>query len=242
MSGRSCGALPTAMTCRWSVQSARSLARGVVARLVADGARNTHEWTEKKAQLLTGLDEVGLTTVFMDPEDGGFIDGPKNLALALVAFELSWVDAGAATCSLASNLALSPIHEKGTPEQRSTLHEPLRPAAPGRGPQTVARRLRPDRTAPLCRRRHRHPLRQDARGGMGRWEGADPPGGKARPFHHQHGFCQFRDRGGRFRRSPDQGERHGHPRRGGPGDLRPRRNHPQAGAPALLHDAIRSSA
>ena len=87
------------------VQSARSLARGVVARLVAEGARNTHEWTEKKAQLLTGFDEVGLTTVFMDPEDGGFLAGPKNLALALVAFELSWVDGGAATCSLASNLA-----------------------------------------------------------------------------------------------------------------------------------------
>ncbi len=113
-----------------AVQSARTLARGVVARLVAEGARSTHEWNEKKAQLLTGMDEMGLTTVFMDPEDGGFIAGPKNLALALVAFELSWVDAGAATCSLASNLALSPIHEKGTPEQRSYLHEALRPAAP----------------------------------------------------------------------------------------------------------------
>ncbi|MEI6702685.1 MAG: acyl-CoA dehydrogenase, partial [Deltaproteobacteria bacterium] len=50
------------------VQSARSIARGVVARLVAEGARNSHEWNEKKAQLLTGFDEIGLTTVFMDPE------------------------------------------------------------------------------------------------------------------------------------------------------------------------------
>lgn len=113
------------------IQSARSLARGVVARLVADGARNSHEWTEKKAQLLTGLDEVGLTTVFMDPEDGGFLAGPKNLALALVAFELSWVDGGAATCSLASNLALSPIHEKGTPEQRHTYMSRCVPPLPG---------------------------------------------------------------------------------------------------------------
>jgi len=31
-----------------AVQSARSLARGVVARLVADGARNTHEGNDKK--------------------------------------------------------------------------------------------------------------------------------------------------------------------------------------------------
>jgi alkylation response protein AidB-like acyl-CoA dehydrogenase len=114
-----------------AVQSARSLARGVVARLVADGVRNSHEWNEKKEQLLTGMDEMGLTTVFMDPEDGGFIVGPKNLALALVAFELSWVDAGAATCSLASNLALSPIHEKGTPEQRSYYMRLCVPPSPG---------------------------------------------------------------------------------------------------------------
>jgi len=114
-----------------AVQSARSLARGVVARLVADGARNTHEWNDKKEQLLTGFDEVGLTTIFMDPEDGGFITGPKNLALALVAFELSWVDAGAATCSLASNLALSPIHEKGTPEQRKFYMQRCVPPSPG---------------------------------------------------------------------------------------------------------------
>jgi alkylation response protein AidB-like acyl-CoA dehydrogenase len=114
-----------------AVQSARSLARGVVARLVAEGARNTHEWNDKKGELLTGMDEMGLTTVFMDPEDGGFIAGPKNLALALVAFELSWVDAGAATCSLASNLALSPIHEKGTPEQRSYYMRLCVPPSPG---------------------------------------------------------------------------------------------------------------
>jgi alkylation response protein AidB-like acyl-CoA dehydrogenase len=114
-----------------AVQSSRSLARGVVARLVAEGARNSHEWNDKKNQLLVGLDEAGLTTVFMDPEEGGFIVGPKNLALALVAFELSWVDGGAATCSLASNLALSPIHERGTPEQRSSYMSRCAPPLPG---------------------------------------------------------------------------------------------------------------
>ena len=80
----------------------------MVARLVAEGARNTHEWTDQKSELLTAFDQAGLTALFMDPHQGGFIEGPKNLALALVAFELSWVDAGAATCSLASNLALAP--------------------------------------------------------------------------------------------------------------------------------------
>jgi alkylation response protein AidB-like acyl-CoA dehydrogenase len=99
-------------------QSSRRVARGVVAPLVAAGARNSHAWTEEKAQLLKAFDEAGITTCFMEPSQGGFIEGPKNLALALVAYELSWVDAGAATGSLAGNLALSPIHERGTPEQR----------------------------------------------------------------------------------------------------------------------------
>ena len=81
----------------------------------------------------------------MDPEQGGFIEGPKNLALALVAFELSWVDAGAATCSLAGNLGLAPIHERGTPEQRDATTCGAPPAPAGRGPQDLARRLLPDR-------------------------------------------------------------------------------------------------
>ena len=83
------------------VQSARSVGRGIVARLVAEGARNSHEWTDRKNELLKAYDESGITAAFMEPEEGGFIAGPKNLALALIAFELAWVDAGAATGSLA---------------------------------------------------------------------------------------------------------------------------------------------
>jgi alkylation response protein AidB-like acyl-CoA dehydrogenase len=113
------------------VQSARAVARGPVARLVAEGARNSHEWTAQKAQLLTAFDESGITAAFMDPDQGGFIEGPKNMALALAAFELSWVDAGAATCSLATNLALAPIHERGTPEQRDTYMRRAVPPQPG---------------------------------------------------------------------------------------------------------------
>jgi alkylation response protein AidB-like acyl-CoA dehydrogenase len=99
------------------VQSARGVARGTVARLVASGERNTHEWTPGKEEMLEAFDHAGITAVFMEPEEGGFISGPKNLALALSAFELAWVDGGAATASLASFLALSPIHERGTQEQ-----------------------------------------------------------------------------------------------------------------------------
>ena len=114
-----------------SIQSARSIARSTVAKLVAEGARNTHEWTDQKGELLTAFDQSGLTALFMDPHQGGFIEGPKNLALALVAFELAWVDAGAATSSLASCLALAPIHEKGTPEQRDKYMAACVPPQPG---------------------------------------------------------------------------------------------------------------
>ncbi|MGB7847015.1 MAG: acyl-CoA dehydrogenase family protein [Candidatus Acidiferrum sp.] len=113
------------------VQSARSVARGPVAKLVAQGGRNSHEWTPGKAELLEAFDRSGITAVFMDPEQGGFIAGPRNLALALVAFELAWVDGGAATASLAGCLALAPIHERGTAEQRDHYMKLAAPAQPG---------------------------------------------------------------------------------------------------------------
>lgn len=113
------------------VQSTRAVARGPVARAVADGQRNTHDWTPAKAELLKHYDESGITSAFMDPSEGGYIEGPKNLALALLAFELSWVDAGAATASLAGNLGLSPIHERGTPEQKAYYMSKAVPAKPG---------------------------------------------------------------------------------------------------------------
>src|SRR5438270_4930063 len=100
------------------IQATRAVARGPVARLVASGGRNSHEWTESKAALLEAFDSAGITAVFMEPEEGGLFSGPKNLALALVAFELAWVDGGAATASLAGCLALAPIHERGTEAQQ----------------------------------------------------------------------------------------------------------------------------
>ncbi|MCU0772443.1 MAG: acyl-CoA/acyl-ACP dehydrogenase [Verrucomicrobia bacterium] len=119
------------------VQAARGVARGPVARLVAEGARNSHDWTPEKASLLPAFDESGITAAFLDPDQGGFIAGPKNLALALIAFELSWVDAGAATSSLAGNLGLAPIHERGTPEQRQKYVAGAAPVKPGENRQQV---------------------------------------------------------------------------------------------------------
>jgi alkylation response protein AidB-like acyl-CoA dehydrogenase len=113
------------------VQSARTVARGTVARLVAAGERNTHEWTPAKSEMLEAFDHSGITAAFMEPEEGGFIAGPKNLALSLAAFELAWVDGGAATASLASFLALAPIHERGTQEQVTRYKTLAAPPQPG---------------------------------------------------------------------------------------------------------------
>ena len=113
------------------VQSARSVARGTVAHMVAAGERNSHEWTPAKNEMLEAFDRAGITAAFMDPEEGGFISGPKNLALALAAFELAWVDGGAATASLAGFLALAPIHERGTPEQSRHYKALSAPPQPG---------------------------------------------------------------------------------------------------------------
>jgi len=113
------------------VQAAREVARGPVARLVAAGARQTHEWTPAKNAMLEDFDNSGITAAFLDAESGGYIAGPKNLVMALIAFELAWVDAGAATGSLAGCLALSPIHERGTEEQRAHYMALCAPAAPG---------------------------------------------------------------------------------------------------------------
>ncbi len=110
------------------VQSVRAVARGPVARAVANGARHSHQWTKEKDDLLREFDAAGITSVFLDPEFGGYLAGPKNLALALTAFELAWVDAGAATASLAGCLGLAPIHERGTPEQKA---EYMSRSAPG---------------------------------------------------------------------------------------------------------------
>src|SRR5271157_4577365 len=113
------------------VQSARGVARGTVARLVAAGERNTHEWTPGKNSMMEAFDRAGVTAAFMEPEDGGFIAGPKNLALSLAAFELAWVDGGAATAALASFLGLAPIQQRGTPEQTRHYMKLCAPPQPG---------------------------------------------------------------------------------------------------------------
>ena len=67
--------------------------------MVAAGERNTHEWTPAKREMMEAFDRAGIPAAFMAAGEGGFIVGPKNLALSLAAFELAWVDGGAATAA-----------------------------------------------------------------------------------------------------------------------------------------------
>ena len=170
-----------------------------MARLVAAGERNTHEWTAGKDEMMDAFDRAGITAAFMEPEEGGFIVGPKNLALGLAAYELAWVDGGAATASLAGFLALSPIHERGTQEQVTRYKTLSAPPQPGedRKPWRGAFAL----TEPIPY------VGVDAGMLSGKlrvaeWkDGAEPTAARrqARPLYHRHCLCQLRHCGGQLR-------------------------------------------
>lgn len=105
------------------VLATRSVARGVVARLVAEGERNSCQWTESKSRMLAAFDAAGISSLVVGAEHGGRIAGSRTLARALAAFELAWVDGGAAACSIALGFALAPLAEQATPPQRQEYLE-----------------------------------------------------------------------------------------------------------------------
>ncbi len=115
-------------------QASRQVARGLVARLVASGQRDTVEWTPEKAGLLAALDAARVSAIFADPRYGGASEGPTSLATAIAAFELAWVDGGAATCLVALGLALQPILCAGTEEQKARYVAASIPQADSRRP------------------------------------------------------------------------------------------------------------
>ena len=120
------------------VQSARGVARGPVARLVAGGGRNSHEWTPEKSQPAPTLSTKAASPPrFWTRNTAGSSPGRKILCWRCIAFELAWVDAGAATGSLAGNLGLAPIHERGTPEQRAKYIAAAAPLKPGENRKQV---------------------------------------------------------------------------------------------------------
>jgi len=114
-----------------AVQGARQTARGLVAHLVANGQRATHDWTPEKQSQFDAFDASGQTAAGLNMEYGGLFDGPRNLAMSLLSYETSWVDNGAATSSFVNDLAMGPIAELGTKEQKErymTLCAPGNPS------------------------------------------------------------------------------------------------------------------
>ena len=114
-----------------AIAGARQTARSVVARLVANGQRFTHEWTPEKQSLFDAFDASGMTAATLNADCGGLFEGPRNLAMSLVTYETAWVDNGAATSSFVNDLAMGPIAEMGTPEQKTkymTLCAPGNPS------------------------------------------------------------------------------------------------------------------
>ena len=71
------------------------------------------------------------------PRKSGYLAGPKNLALALTAFELAWVDAYGAIC----DVLLWPRSTSAAPEQRAHYMALAVPPAPERHPWRGAFRL-----------------------------------------------------------------------------------------------------
>jgi len=124
--------LPTVYDLQMLVQGARAVARGPVARLVAAGGRNSHEWTAEKASSPAALRRKRHhRRRFWNREDGGFIAGPKNLALALIAFELSWVDAARPRAGLAGIWAWPRFTNAGRRRQRARYVANAAPLKPG---------------------------------------------------------------------------------------------------------------
>ena len=101
-----------------AIAGARNTARTVVARLVANGQRFTHEWTSEKQAMFDAYDASGVTAATLNADCGGLFEGPRNLAESLLTYETAWVDNGAATSSFVNALAMGPIAELGTPEQK----------------------------------------------------------------------------------------------------------------------------
>ena len=140
----------------------RAVARGPVARAVANGERNTHDWTAGKDALLKnvrrsrhhlGLHGAKRRRLHRRPEE--FPAGVAGLRVVL----------GGRRRRHGQPRGQSRfIPHSRTRHARTArlLHEPRRAAQTRRGPQTLALRLRAHRTAAVRRRRNRHARRQSS--------------------------------------------------------------------------------
>ena len=61
-----------------AVAGARSVARGTVAKLVADGQRASHDWTPEKQGAFDAFDASGITASTLKQEFGGRTWPPRS--------------------------------------------------------------------------------------------------------------------------------------------------------------------
>ena len=99
------------------IDAARQVASDVVAPQRAAGLGSVCAWTAENERILASFDAAGLTSLV----SAGSRDWAVRSGLA--AWELAWVDGGAATLNLSGSLARMPVHAFGTPAQRERYLE-----------------------------------------------------------------------------------------------------------------------
>ena len=199
------------------VQSARAVARGPVARLVAAGGRNSHEWTPAKASCSTPSTGPASRPSSWSPSRAD--SSPARRIWRWRWWRSNWRGsmAGAATGKPGRLLALAPIHERGTPEQRAHYMQFAAPPQPGedRKPWRGAFCL----TEPI-------PYvgvdtgMLNGKLSVAEWKDGEEPMlqvEKRGRFITNIGVRQFRDGRGGLRRPAHQGQLHGDPGRRRPG-------------------------
>ena len=179
------------------VQSARAVARGPVARLVANGGRNSHEWTEAKAESARRI---------RYRRDHRRLHGTRSTAASSPARRIwrwRWLRLNWPGWTAAPRPPVWPVvwrwrrfTNAAPPEQQRQVHEVGRAASSRRRPQALAGRVLPDRAHPLRRRGYRHVEWESPHRRVEAGRRAGSAGGKARALHHQHRLCQFCDGGG----------------------------------------------
>ena len=126
------------------VQSARAVARGPVARLVAaGGAQHARVDRRRRTRCSRRSTSAGITAVFIDPEQGGFIDGPEEpgagagrLRAGLGGRRRGHRQPGAATSRSRRSTSAAP------PSSARIYMRPRAPPQPGEDRAAVARRVR----------------------------------------------------------------------------------------------------
>ena len=119
------------------VQSARAVARGPVARLVAEGARNSHDWTDAEGPAAEGLRRVRASPrLSWSRSRAGSSRGRRTWRWRWSPSSWPGWTPAPPPAAWPATWRLAPIHERGTPEQRDTYMRHAVPPKPGEDRKT----------------------------------------------------------------------------------------------------------